>query len=148
MTWLRLDDGYAQHPKIVELNDREFRLWIKALLYCARFKTCGLLSAEAQKELRITAGFRLKLIDLELLEHIEGMDQVHDFETYMPPDPTAPERMRRYRERNAKRNAARNGTVTSTVTDLASHARARARGSRPVLINPEAVSERAEVNGP
>src|SRR4051794_24106180 len=35
MAWLRLDDGFAGRPAIVNLTDREFRLFIRLLCHCA-----------------------------------------------------------------------------------------------------------------
>ncbi len=45
MPWLKIDDGFAEHRKIVGLNDRAFRLHVVALVYCARNLTDGHLTA-------------------------------------------------------------------------------------------------------
>ena len=36
MAWLKIDDGMMEHPKILGLSDREFRVHMKALGYTAR----------------------------------------------------------------------------------------------------------------
>lgn len=36
MSWLRLDDGFAEHPKIAALSDSDAWRWVRTLLYCAR----------------------------------------------------------------------------------------------------------------
>lgn len=41
MTWVRLDDGFADHPKTIGLSDRAFRLHVRALCYCSRHLTDG-----------------------------------------------------------------------------------------------------------
>lgn len=41
MTWLRLDDKMARHPKIAGLSDAAFRLHVNAMLYCAEQQTDG-----------------------------------------------------------------------------------------------------------
>ena len=41
MTWARLDDGFADHPKIVGLSDAAFRQHVTAICYAARHSTDG-----------------------------------------------------------------------------------------------------------
>lgn len=36
MAWLRIDDGMMEHPKILGLTDREFRVHMNALCYTGR----------------------------------------------------------------------------------------------------------------
>jgi hypothetical protein len=43
MTWLRLDDGFPEHPKVVGLTDAAFRLEVSALCYAHRNITDGLI---------------------------------------------------------------------------------------------------------
>jgi hypothetical protein len=43
VSWLRVDDGFGEHEKIIDLSDRAFRLHVIALCYCARNLTDGLL---------------------------------------------------------------------------------------------------------
>jgi hypothetical protein len=44
MAWVRLDDVFTDHPKIVGLPDASFRLHIHALCYASRLLTDGLIS--------------------------------------------------------------------------------------------------------
>lgn len=44
--WLRLDDGFAEHPKVIGLNDAAFRLEISAICYAHRNLTDGRISEE------------------------------------------------------------------------------------------------------
>lgn len=39
--WLRLDDGFPEHPKVVGLTDAAFRLEVSALCYAHRNLTDG-----------------------------------------------------------------------------------------------------------
>jgi len=39
MGWLRLDDAFGDHPKVIGLSDRAFRAHVMGLLYCARHLT-------------------------------------------------------------------------------------------------------------
>ena len=49
MSWLKIDDGFAEHPKVSELTDRAFRLHMAALCFCARNLTDGILTARSVK---------------------------------------------------------------------------------------------------
>lgn len=41
MTWVKLDDQYPQHPRIVGLSDAAFRAHVTGLCYCSAFLTDG-----------------------------------------------------------------------------------------------------------
>lgn len=43
MTWVRLDDGHQDHPKIAPLSDRAYRLWVRAIAYSNRYGLDGVL---------------------------------------------------------------------------------------------------------
>lgn len=45
MTFLHLDDNMPEHPKIIGLTDRAFRLHVSALCYCSRHLTNGIVPA-------------------------------------------------------------------------------------------------------
>lgn len=102
MSWLRLDDRFAAHPKVLSLTDREFRVHIKTLLYCAEYATEGVIPESARRALGATPRITKRLVDLGLWENGNQALQIHDFAVYNPKDATSAERKRRYRER--KRN--------------------------------------------
>lgn len=39
--WVRLDDGFADHPRVIGLSDRAFRVHVAAMCYAARHLTDG-----------------------------------------------------------------------------------------------------------
>lgn len=41
MTYLRLDDRFPEHPKVIGLSDAAFRLHVSALCYARRYLTDG-----------------------------------------------------------------------------------------------------------
>jgi hypothetical protein len=41
VTWVKLDDHFADHPKIVGLSDAAYRAYVDGLCYCARHLTDG-----------------------------------------------------------------------------------------------------------
>ena len=45
MARLRLDGSFADHPKVVGLPDRAFRVHVEAMLYCAAHSTGGSIAA-------------------------------------------------------------------------------------------------------
>ena len=51
MSWLRLDDGFAEHPKIQSVSERARWLHVTALCYCARHLTDGVLGPRDVKVL-------------------------------------------------------------------------------------------------
>ena len=84
MSWLRLDDGFAAHPKLVQLTDRDFRTWIRVLCWCARYHTKGVLPHRATEEITgLTAGFAQRATALHLLDsYPNSLGIVHDWELY------------------------------------------------------------------
>jgi len=140
MSWLRIDDGFTESPKIEALTDREFRVWVRLLCYCARQKAGGELPELRTKRSQIVPGlsaaFVAKLSRIGLIDDRDSIQFVHDFAHYNPTDPTAASRMQRFRDRNADRNADRNDDRNETVT------RARARAV-PVPSRPEEQEQRA-----
>lgn len=41
MTWVKLDDNFPDHPRVVGLTDRAFRTHVAGLCYCAKYLTDG-----------------------------------------------------------------------------------------------------------
>lgn len=79
MTWVKLDDKMADHPKIVGLSDRAFRAHISALCYANRHLTDGVipstfLRVRVAEEL-VTAGVWARFGDAY---------RIHDFLDYQP----------------------------------------------------------------
>jgi hypothetical protein len=109
MSWLKIDDGFADHPKVGALSDREFRVWMRVLCYCARYRDptvddatiAGISGLDPKKVGRYH--------EVGLLDRQGDSFLVHDWNVYAPKDPTNA-------ERQAKWRANRNGTVTENVT--------------------------------
>lgn len=151
MSWLRIDDGFAEHYKISELTDKEFRVWVRLLCYAARNNgRAGRLTAAMRREVvGLTDAMTKRFVTLGLLDNDdddEGVLAVHDWRAYNPKDPTAADRAKRYRNRDADRDEMRDASVTQAVTETVPRARARARDtvpSRPVSTS--SVSENSAV---
>ena len=51
MTWVRLDDGFAQHPKLLSVGALGVAMQVAALCYCNRYLTDGFVPAAAVENL-------------------------------------------------------------------------------------------------
>ena len=87
MTWVKLDDAFADHPKVMALGrDRMAGLgvWMSAACYCARFLTDGFVPAA------VADGFNqprilTKLVEVGLVDKVDGGYLLHDWLDYNPP---------------------------------------------------------------
>lgn len=109
MSWLRVDDGFANHPKIARLTDRELRIWIRTLCYCARYENPAVDDATMSEVVGLKPATVQAFVSAGLLDVVSGRIEVHDWHEYQPKDKTGAERQKRWRERNAR--------VTTDVTD-------------------------------
>jgi hypothetical protein len=83
MGWVRLDDNFADHPKVITLSDTAFRLYIEGLCYSNRQLTDGLIpfgvyakmSKEDDAQFLIEAGL--------WLEDAKGY-RIRSYEEYQP----------------------------------------------------------------
>lgn len=112
--WVKLDDGFTEHPKIVGLTDAAFRLYVELLCYAARNLTDGYVPRSA---IRSRGRSVHRLVDQGLLDRAIGGYQIHDWHEWNPPADVlklrrkgSAERQARHRasrrDRNAPRNAA------------------------------------------
>lgn len=130
MSWLRIDDGFAAHPKVTALSFRDRWTWMSLLCYAARYKTGGRLPENIREHVSgANDGFLTRCYGLGLLDHDDEGYAIHDWQAYSPSDPTGSERQAKWRKRK------RDNTVTRTVTETVTRpSTSRARiPSRPVL---------------
>ena len=81
MTWVRLDDQFGEHPKIVGLSDRAFRAHVTGLLYCGRYLTDGRLPRGVLPPARALA----ELVAAGLwTANGTGEYSIHDYLEYQP----------------------------------------------------------------
>lgn len=109
MAWLRIDDGFAEHPKLIALGSPADRwTWLELLVYCARRRTRGQVPSGVHDVLRrATPGFLERCHMVGLLDKDEDGYAVHDWETYNPSDSAAADRMRRRRYMEPRVSGAR-----------------------------------------
>ncbi len=114
MTWLRIDDKFARHPKITRLQRGDRWTWVELLCYCAEYETDGFVPDSVSEVVpKVTGSFLNRCCTLHLLdvtdEHEHATYRVHDWTEYNPKDPTKAERQARWRRRQ------RNGRVDGGV---------------------------------
>jgi hypothetical protein len=100
VSWLRLDDGFARHPKVLELSEVQRWRWVELLLDCARLGRRGDVSAAMLRKVGLSAS---RLLELGLLD-ADGKGsgyRVHDWEDYNDATNAQALRQKRYRMRRA-----------------------------------------------
>jgi hypothetical protein len=130
LTWLKIDDGFAEHAKIADLCDRSFRLHVVSMCYSARNLTDGRISVRALKVITAIIGASRvnrnldELLAAGLWRETEDGWEIRDFLEYNP----SAEKVKGDRARNAERqkkhrslrdasgNALRNGVTNDAPT--------------------------------
>lgn len=87
MTWVKLDDSFADHPKVMGLGrDRMAGLgvWTAAACYCARHLTDGFVPAAVAEGFGNVRVVR-RMVDVGLFDDVPGGYQLHDWLDYNPP---------------------------------------------------------------
>lgn len=80
MAWV--DNRAWSHPKIVNLSDRAFRVWVNGICYSAGFFTKGVLSAPQQKVIGSKPAIRKELEDAGLWIDEGPSVLIHDWEDH------------------------------------------------------------------
>lgn len=125
MSWLRIDDGFTSNSKVVQLSDREFRVWMRTLCHCGRSQDPTVDEGTLSEVAGLTRPLVKKLADLRLLDEVGEVWEVHDWPHYQPKDATGADRQARWRAR--KRLSDVTNTVTAVVTDGVTEPLPRAR---------------------
>lgn len=122
MSWLRIDDAFASHPKIEALTDAEFVVWMRVLCHVARYDpNTGIVRRSRSNRSQIVRGFTpnrsRKYHETGLLDlHENGTDfVVHDWSDYngnlVDKREKDAERQRRHRDKNVTDSSAENVTA-------------------------------------
>jgi hypothetical protein len=116
MTWIRVDDQFADHPKVMALGrDRlsGLGLWHVAAAYCARYLTDGFVP-ESFIQAQAPKGLARRMIDVGLFTASDGGYRLHDWLDYNPPREkilaerkAAKERMNAARSHGVRQNESR-----------------------------------------
>lgn len=84
MSWVRLDDGVYDHPKLLALPRGTRWVWVAGLAYSSRYRQDGLLPAGALRHLEGTVRDAGALVAAGLwLPEGRGW-RIHDYSDYQP----------------------------------------------------------------
>lgn len=117
MAWVKIDDQFASHPKILKAGPAAAWLYVCGLTYCNRYLTDGFIPAEAVRlltDLKNPGKEAAKLVNAGLWEIADGGYIVHDYLDWNPSAEqirserrAARQRMERLRSARVRANFAR-----------------------------------------
>lgn len=117
MTWLKVDDGFTDHPKIEALSDQAFRLHVAGLCFCARTLSDGKVPEDRVRRLlpKVTKRMVTELVDGGLWLPIQAGFEIKDYLAYNPSraevEKQRTERAERQKKwRDKKRDASRSAS--------------------------------------
>jgi hypothetical protein len=99
VSWLRIDDGFTRHPKVMRLVVADRWRWLDVLCYCAQYRTNGVVVEAIGESVRgATPAFLERCFQLGLLDLVGDEYVVHDWSIYngARPDAALDERVATY----------------------------------------------------
>jgi len=114
MTWIKIDDGFPNHPKIIGLTDRAFRLHIQGLCYCGTYLTDGFIPYAAvngmlaEPEMKPTD----ELEEATLWVRVDGGFEIHDYLEHQTSKRSVDEKRDQVRNRVTRYREKSNADVT------------------------------------
>lgn len=149
MAWVRLDDGFPEHPKVARAGDLAAWLYVCGLTYANRQATDGFIPASIVPRLtglKNPLVLAKRLVEVDLWERADDDGyRIHDYLDYQP----SSDRVRRERNANAARQDAwrqrRNGVTPSVSNAVINEGITGAPYPDPVTTPPE---DAKELEGP
>ena len=115
MTWIKIDDGFPDHPKVFTLSDLAFRIHIKALCYSGKYLTDGFIPMALANQFsgnKIKAIAELCSAGLWREKMTENGFQIHNYLEHQASKERVEEVKKLNRERaNKRRNPNSNAVV-------------------------------------
>jgi len=109
MTWIKLDDGFPSNPKIVNLSDHSFRLYIAGLCYSGKYLTDGYIPMAIVKQY----GDPGELLERGLWIEAEDGVQVVNYAEYQTPKSEVEKKKEQNRDRASRyRSRVTNAEIT------------------------------------
>lgn len=97
LSWVRLDTGLPDHPKILGLigakKHRAVLVFTFGLAYSGRHETDGFIPKAALPFIHATDADARALVDARLWHHVAGGWQINDWEEYQPTSETSARRL-------------------------------------------------------
>ena len=131
MTWFKVDDGFAFHPKAIMAGNAALGLWVRAGAWCGANLTDGALPRHMIGTFGAQARDAKKLVSVGLWVEVEDGYQFHEWGLMQPSkadveEERAANRKRQKEWRDKKRNA-----VTDRVTDNVTNGASNDAPTRP-----------------
>lgn|GEM_PF-1749231 len=82
MTWIKLDDSFPNHPKVIKAGPAAAWLYVSALCYSSSYLLDGYIESSSVEVLTNIKHYRKAvdaLIEVGLWEEVEGGYQIHDY---------------------------------------------------------------------
>ena len=122
MGWVRLDDNFADHPKVIALSDTGFRLYIEALCYSNRQLTDGFipmavytkLSKQDEADYLIEAGLWEEVYGNVISPDLLTGYQIRSYTEYQPTREKVEEKREQAKERLRKYRESQKGNADET----------------------------------
>jgi hypothetical protein len=122
MGWVRLDDNFADHPKVIALSDTAFRLYIEALCYSNRQLTDGFipmavytkLSKQDEADYLIEAGLWEEVHGNVISPDLLTGYQIRSYTEYQPTREKVEEKREQAKERLRKYRESQKGNADET----------------------------------
>ena len=109
MTWIKLDDGFPNNPKIVNLSDQSFRLYIAGLCYSGKYLTDGFIPGAIVRQY----GDATELLERGLWVEVEDGLQVINYTEYQTPKSEVEKKKEQTRDRASRyRSRVTNAEIT------------------------------------
>jgi hypothetical protein len=155
MTWVKIDDSFPDHPKVIGLSDKAFRVHIEGLCYCGRFLTDGFIPMAVaarfvDDDMRILAELSEAGLWREKLER-NGFE-IHDYLEHQSSKSevtekkeSTRERAKRYREAK-KKTSAPDDDWENLISNVSHHAEVTASEYREQSTDTENRVQRTEDN--
>ena len=144
MSWVKLDDGFYDHRKVVAAGAHGLALWVVGLAYCNRQPQRDGFIPDGKVDCLFpipkARSVAAKLVEVGLWERVEGGYQVHDYHDFQPDSERAAEISAKRAEagrRGGKRSGeARTKQIASPVasTGEATVARSNEANANPVPV--------------
>lgn len=99
MTWFKVDDDFADHPRFLTLSDAAIVAWFRSLAYASRYLTDGFIPEGAISRLHGDPRAVSELVDAGRLLAVEGGWQIKNYLKYQ----RSREQIERERDRDRKR---------------------------------------------
>ena len=122
MSWVRLDDNFPNHPKVVGLSDQAFRLYISGLCYASHYLTDGLIIEPVLRRLDGADGVK-ELVEAGLWLKVSKGWQIASYGEYQTPKSEVEKAKQANRERvnRWKEKQKGNGINNELLTDPHTH---------------------------